>query len=306
MNLIAHGRIPAPGNVELLPLGGAAADKDGIVLLIEHAAQALHRRVVPHFGAHIDDALCLFVEHLLGEPERRDVHAHEATGLRVLLVDHDLVAKWQQVVGDRERRWAGADECDALAVAVGDGLREIGADVIAQIGGDTLEAADGDGLTVDAATPTGGLAGAIAGSTQDAGKDIGLAVEQIRFRIPSLRNEPEVFRDVRVRGAGPLAVHHLVVVVGRADIRVQSHSASSRGKAMPRSRWFSIRRTKIKASWESMRPSRPVRHSCTKRSSRGSTAPFTRRAAPPATSRSARSPWPRRQSDDRSRCGAVA
>ena len=260
VDLVAHGRVPSSRNVELFALGGAAAHEDGVVLLIEQRAQARYRRVVPDLGAHVDDALRLLIEHLLGETERRNVHAHQATRLRVLFVDHDLVAERQEVVRYGERRWAGADERDALAVAVGDRLREIGADVVAQIGGHALETADGDGRAVNATASAGGLAGAIAGSSQNAGKDVGLAVEQIRFRVPSLRDEPEVFRDVRVRGAGPLAVHYLVVVVGRAHIRVQSHSASSRGKARPISRWSPIRRTNTEAPWESMRHIPPVRH----------------------------------------------
>ena len=92
MDLIVHGRVPAPGDIELFTLGGAAADKDRIVLLIEQRAQALYRCVVPNLGAHVDDALRLFVEHLLGEPERRNVYAHKAARLRVLFVDHDFIA----------------------------------------------------------------------------------------------------------------------------------------------------------------------------------------------------------------------
>ena len=230
VDLVADGRIPSSGNIEFLALGGAAAHEHRVVLLIEERSQTLHRRVVSHLGAHVDDALGLFVEHLLGKAKRRDVHAHQSTGLRVLLVDHHLVAQRQQIVGHGERRRAGADERDALTVAIGNRLWQIGADIVAEVSGHPLEATDGHGLAIYATAAAGGLTGAIAGSSQDAGKDIGLTVEQVGLRVPSLRNEPEVFRNIGVRGAGPLTVHDLVVMVGRADIGVQRHGASPRGQ----------------------------------------------------------------------------
>ena len=265
VDLVACGGIPSSRNIEFFPFGGTAAHEHGVVLFIEQGAQAGHGGVVPHLGAHVDDALCLFVEHLLREAERRDVDAHEAACLRIFLVNHHLVAEWQEVVGHGERRGTGADEGDALAVPIGDWFGEIGADVVAQIGGDAFEAADGNGLAVHAPAPTCWLAGAIAGPPQNAGKHVGLAVEQIGLGVPSLGNEPEVLRDIGVRGTGPLAVYHFVVVVGRTDIRVQRHGASPRSKSVPRERKPPARRTNFEPRMQSMRHGERVRHGVTAR-----------------------------------------
>ena len=103
-------------DVELLPLRRAAADEHRVVPLGEQCLEARHRRVVAHVDAHVDDVVDFLVEHGGRKPEGRNVEAHEPAGLLVLLVDHDLVAERHQVVRDRERRRAGADQRDALAV----------------------------------------------------------------------------------------------------------------------------------------------------------------------------------------------
>ena len=92
-------------------------------------------------------------------------------------------------------------------------------DVVLVIGGDALQPADRDGLAVDAAAAAGRLTRPIARPAQDAGKDVRLAIEDVGIVKPALRDHPDVFRDVGMRGAGPLAVDDLMVVVRIRRIR---------------------------------------------------------------------------------------
>ncbi len=91
-------------------------------------------------------------------------------------------------------------------------------DVVAMVGGDALQAADGDRLGFDALAATGRLAGPVADAPEDAGKDIRMAVDHVGVGESTLRDQPDVFRHVRVCWAGPLAVDDLVKVVGMRGI----------------------------------------------------------------------------------------
>ena len=86
------------------------------------------------------------------------------------------------------------------------------------IGGDALEAADGYGFSFDAAAATGGLAGAIANTPENAGKNIGFAVDQVGVGELSLRDQPDVLRHVGVRRAGPLTIDNPMVIVRISSI----------------------------------------------------------------------------------------
>src|SRR5262249_15835968 len=112
----------------------------------------------------------------------------------------------------RQRRRAGADAGHALAVLLGRDLGEAGRDVAAQVGGHALEAADGDRFVVDAAAAARRLARPAARAPEDAGEHVALTVEHVRVRVAALRDEADVLGDVRVRRAGPLAIHHAVEV----------------------------------------------------------------------------------------------
>ncbi len=140
-------------------------------------------------------------------------------GSAMLLVDHDLVAERHEVVRDRERRRPGADERDALAVLLRRRLGEELGDVVAQVGRDALEPADGDRLSVDPSAATRRLAGSVAGAAEDAREDVGFAVEEVRLGVAALGDQPEVFRHIGVRRTGVLAVHNLMVVLRIADVR---------------------------------------------------------------------------------------
>src|SRR3954466_15961817 len=90
--------------------------------------------------------------------------------------------------------------------------------VVAKICGDALQPADRHRLAIDAPGAAGGLARPVTGAAEYPGKDVRLPVEQIRFRVPALRDEPDVLRHVRMRRARPLAVDDLVVILGIADV----------------------------------------------------------------------------------------
>ncbi len=161
----------------------------------------------------------LFVEDLLREAERRDVRAHQPAGHRELLEDGDLVAERQR---DRWRRRATRGRrrrtrCACRSSSSGAcGSRSVMS--LAQVGRDALEAADRDGLLVDARAPARGLARPVARAPEDAGEHVRLAVEHVRVGVPPLRDEADVLRDVGVRRAGPLAVDDLVEVLRLADV----------------------------------------------------------------------------------------
>ena len=118
--------------------------------LVEQRLQAVDRRVVANLDAHVDDVADLFVEDLFREPERRDVDAHQPAGPRQLLENRDLVAERHEIVGDRQRGRSGADEPDFLAVLHRRRRRQEVLDLVAIVGRDPLQAADGDRLAVDA------------------------------------------------------------------------------------------------------------------------------------------------------------
>src|SRR5687767_12330900 len=92
-------------------------------------------------------------------------------------------------------------------------------DVVFMIGGNALQSANRNGLAVDAAAPARRLARTVAGTPQDSREHVGLPIEDIRIVEAALRDHPDVFRHVRVRGTRPLAVDDAVVIVRVRRIR---------------------------------------------------------------------------------------
>jgi len=89
---------------------------------------------------------------------------------------------------------------------------------VAMVSGDALQPANRDRLAIDARPPAGRLARSIAGAAEDPGKDVGFAIEEIGLGESVLRNQSDVLRNVRVRGAGPLTIDDTVVVIRSPDI----------------------------------------------------------------------------------------
>jgi hypothetical protein len=82
-----------------------------------------------------------------------------------------------------------------------------------EVAGHAFEPADGDGFFIDPDPAACGFAGPVADAAENAGKNVGLPVYHVGVRESALCNEPDVFGNIRVRGAGPLAIYDLVEVV---------------------------------------------------------------------------------------------
>ena len=78
---------------------------------------------------------------------------------------------------------------------------------------DALEPADRNGLSVDSSSPAGRLARPIASAPENAREHVGFPIDHIGIRIPALRDKPDIFGHVSMRGASPLTVHYLVEIV---------------------------------------------------------------------------------------------
>ena len=158
-----------PGISSSLPFGAPLpTNTASYSLRVEQRLQAVDRRVVADVDAHVDDVADLFVEHLLGQPEGGDVDAHQPARLRQLLEHRDLIAERHQVVGDRQRCRAGADQRDLLAVLLRRRRRQQVLDLVAMVRGDALQPADRDRLSVDTRAAARRLARSIARAAENA------------------------------------------------------------------------------------------------------------------------------------------
>ena len=81
------------------------------------------------------------------------------------------------------------------------------------VGGDALQAADRDGFFFYTCTATRGLARAIAYAPENAGENIGLAVDEVRVRELTLSDQSNVFGYIRVSGASPLTIDDAMKVI---------------------------------------------------------------------------------------------
>ena len=100
----------------------------------------------------------------------------------------------------------------------GQRLRHAVLDVVLEVGGDALQAADRDRRFLDAAAAARRLARTIAGASQNSGKHIRFPVDHIGVAITPLGDQTDVFGNGRVCRAGPLAIDHFVKVVWRRNI----------------------------------------------------------------------------------------
>ena len=92
------------------------------------------------------------------------------------------------------------------------------ADIILEVGGDPLQAADRNRLFFHAATPACRFARPVAGAPEDPGKHVGLPVDHVGVAVAACCDQADVFGNRRVRRTRPLAIHDLVEVVGRRNV----------------------------------------------------------------------------------------
>jgi len=214
---VGGGLVPA-GDRQVAAPRRAAADEDRVVVVRQQHLQAVHPLAKAHFHAEAGDIGDLLVDDLLWQAELRDLAADHAAGARVRIEHHQLVAQRRQVAGDGQRGGAGADQRDPLAVGALGRTRQAMADIALVIGGDALQTADRHRLLFHPAAPAGGLAGAVAGAAKNAGEHVGLPVDHERVGVAAGGDQPDVLRDGRVGGTRPLAVDHLVEVIGITDV----------------------------------------------------------------------------------------
>ena len=112
------GGFLAARNVELATARRAGADEYRVPAFGEQLLQAFDRPSAAKFDAEIEDVVALLVDHLVGQAELWDLRAHHAAGAEVAVEHHAFVAHRREVARDGERGGAGADQRDALAVAL--------------------------------------------------------------------------------------------------------------------------------------------------------------------------------------------
>ena len=213
-----RGGFRAAGHVEIATARRAGADEDRVIALVDHALEAVDARSMAEVHAEVEHVAHLLVDHRFRQAEFRDLRAHEAAGFRFGIENGDIVAERRQIARDGEGGRSRADAGDALAVFL---LRLEGhalAHVFLEVGGDALEAADGDRLVLDATAPAGGFARAIARAPENARKDVGLPIDHVGVAVAAGCDQSDVFRDGRVGRAGPLAIDDLVEIVSRRDL----------------------------------------------------------------------------------------
>src|SRR5882757_8389598 len=84
---------------------------------------------------------------------------------------------------------------------------------------DPLKTANGDGFIRDADTPASGLTRTVANATEDSGEHVRLAIHHVGLGELALRNQPNVFGNIGMCRARPLAVHDTMEILLIRGIR---------------------------------------------------------------------------------------
>ena len=92
----------APGQLEILALGCARADEDGVVALAKQLLETFDLGAEARLYAEVENAAHFLVEHARGQAERWDVGAHKPARHRVALEERDVIAERHQIACDRE------------------------------------------------------------------------------------------------------------------------------------------------------------------------------------------------------------
>ena len=127
------------------------------------------------------------------------------------------------ILGLTAATWLTCAQADVAVLAVRLGAN----DVVAVIGSNPLEPADGDRLLLDATPPASRLAGAVAYATENSREDIRVAIHHVGLGKEALCDQADVLRNIGVSRTSPLAINDSMVVVG---IRSISWFHSKRGR----------------------------------------------------------------------------
>src|SRR5580698_6462387 len=207
------GRFLAARNIEIAAAWCAAADENRVVIFGQHRLQAVDALVADELDAEIENVIAFLVDHAFRKTEFRNLRTHHAAGFWILIEHDAFIAHRGKVPCHSERGRATAHERDALAVLLFDGLRHPVLDVTLEIGGDALQAADRDGLSLDASAAACGLTWAIAGAPENSRKHVGVPVDHVGVAVTPRRDQPDVFRNWRMRRTGPLTIYDFMEVV---------------------------------------------------------------------------------------------
>ena len=108
---IPGGFLPAR-DIQILAARRAGSDKHRIEVFIENSLEARHLMAKTGFHTHVEDDAYFFIDHLLRQPEGRDIGAHKPTAALVLLEQDASVAQGHEIARDRE---AGLVPCFVCA-----------------------------------------------------------------------------------------------------------------------------------------------------------------------------------------------
>ena len=212
------GGFLAAGKLELAPARRAGADEDRVPAPGHEGLEAVDALAAHELDAEIEDVVALFVDDGFRQPEARDLRADHAAGLGVLVEHGAVIADGGEIAGDGERSGTAPDQRDALAVLVDGGARQPGADVFLVVGGDALEAADGDRILLDPPAPASRLARPVAGAPEDAREHVRFPIDHVGVAVATRRDHANIFGHRRVRRARPLAIHDLVEIIRRSNV----------------------------------------------------------------------------------------
>jgi len=238
--LESHAAQPVDANMDMLrtllaarevfqvaTAGRARTDKNGVIVLLKQALQAVNIGIKTGDGPHPQDVTHLFVQHFLRQPERGNLAAHKtATGF-LGIKNVQFITEGGKVAGHGQGSRTGTNQGNALAVLFGwfggDALGNVVLDLV--VGGNTLEAADGYRLFFHPATAAGGLTGAVTGTAENAREDVGFPVDHVGIVIAPLGDQADVFRNRGVRRTGVLAINNFMKILRMLYIcRLQKNS----------------------------------------------------------------------------------
>ena len=213
------GRFLAARNVEIAAARRAAADEDGVVILGKQRLQAVDALAADEFDAEIEDVIAFLVDHGLRQAEFRNLRCASCRRIsdpgRTRRIRSRSARDRARPQARPDRRRPARCACRS-SVSTGFGRRS--ADIVLEIGGDALQAADRHRLLLDAAAPAGRLARPVAGPSQNARKDIGFPVDHVGVAVAACGDQTDVFGNRRMRRAGPLTIHHFVEIVRDRNI----------------------------------------------------------------------------------------
>ena len=204
-----------PGMSRSLPRGAPLPTKTASKSSLEQRSEAANRRVRSRRSTPMSMMVAISSSRTSsGQAELRDIGAHQAARLAGLLEDDAVVAERQRGRGRRSarpaRRRCRRSACRSCSSGI-TGRRS--AMSPRRSAATRFRRQIATGVPSIPAAPAGGLAGAVAGAPEDARKHVRLPVEHVRVGVAALSDQADVFGDVGVGRAGPLAIDDPMEIV---------------------------------------------------------------------------------------------